>query len=102
MQGSVILKKISESNLILVYFSQPECIVCQSLRPKIEALVSDQPGVQFQYVDLLTFPVLRGQYLIFTVPTIILFYLGKEVKRWSRFMSVGEIEQELKRYREEK
>jgi thioredoxin 1 len=102
MQDSEILKKISEGNLILIYFSQPECSVCKSLRPKVEALVSDDSGIEFLYVDILATPVLRGQYLIFAIPTIILFYSGKEVRRWSRFMSVQDIEQELQRYRSEK
>lgn len=98
MTETEILKKIAGSNLLLTYFSQPACTVCKTLRPKIEALVAGFPGIDFQYIDTQTCPVLRGQHLIFAVPTILLFLKGKEVKRWSRYLSVQEIELELERY----
>ena len=94
-------KKITGCHLILTYFSQPACTVCKTLRPKVEALVAGYQGLEFQYIDTITSPLLRGQYMIFTVPTILLFYKGKEVRRWSRFLSVEEIKEELERYRQE-
>lgn len=98
MQPEEILSKISDNQFILLYFSQPECNVCKTLRPKVESLVADYSGLKFFYIDIIEFPAVRGQFLIFAVPTIILFYEGREVKRWSRFMSVTEIRQELERY----
>jgi len=101
MTDTEIQQKIAGSHLILTYFSQPACTVCKTLRPKVEALVSAYHGIEFKYIDTLAYPLLRGQYMIFAVPTILLFYKGKEVKRWSRFMSVEEIRAELERYWQE-
>jgi thioredoxin 1 len=98
MTDKDIQEKITSCHLILAYFSQPACTVCKTLRPKVETLVAGYQGIEFQYIDTLTCPLLRGQYMIFAVPTILLFYKGKEVKRWSRFLSVREIRAELERY----
>ncbi len=98
MTESEIQTKIANSNLILTYFSQPECNVCKTLRPKIEKLITGYPIFEFQYIDTQLCSLLRGQYMIFAVPTILLFYQGKEVKRWSRYLSVDEIRHELDRY----
>jgi len=38
-----------------------------------------------------------GQYLVFAVPTIILFSMGAEQQRWSRIFSVGDVEIALNR-----
>ena len=98
MTENEILEKISGSSALLAYFSQPACTVCKTLRPKIESIVAGFPGIDFQYIDTQICPVLRGQHLIFAVPTILLFLKGKEVKRWSRYLSVQEIELELESY----
>lgn len=49
-------------------------------------------SIEFLYVDVHLHPVLKGQYLVFTVPTLILFREGKELKRYSRHFSLGELE----------
>jgi thioredoxin-like negative regulator of GroEL len=98
MTESEIQIKIADSNLLIAYFSQPECNICKTLRPKIEVLVADYTTIDFQYIDTQICSILRGQYLIFTVPTIILFYQGREVKRWSRYLSVEEVKIELDNY----
>ena len=100
MTESEIMKRIAESNLLLTYFSQPVCTVCKTLRPKVEALVAKYPATDFQYINTQIYPGLRGQYLVFAVPTILLFHQGREVKRWSRYLSVEEIRYELNRYQQ--
>jgi len=100
MTEKEILNRIYENQFILTYFSQPDCTVCKTLRPKIEKLIAGSTDIDFQYIDIQSCPLLRGQYMIFAVPTILLFMKGKEVKRWSRYLSVQEIEQELERIRE--
>jgi len=98
MTESDIQTKITENSCLLAYFSQRDCTVCIILRPKIEQLIMQYPNIDFQYVDAQLCSILRGQYMIFAVPTILLFYQGKEVKRWSRFLSLDEIKYELDRY----
>ena len=100
MTEKEILNRIYENPFILTYFSRPDCTVCKTLRPKVEKLIAVSTDIEFQYIDIQSCPLLRGQFMIFAVPTIVLFMKGKEVKRWSRFLSVQQIELELDHIRE--
>jgi thioredoxin-like negative regulator of GroEL len=97
---SEILKKLSESKVLVAYFSQESCSVCKVLRPKVETIVGNYSNLVFRYIDTTKYPNLSGQNMIFTIPTILLFFRGKEVKRWSRYLSIEEIKSELDRYEE--
>lgn len=88
---------IESKSAVIAYFSYPDCAVCKVLRPEVEKLVTRQPDSRFVYVNIHERLEISGQYLVFTVPTVILFQNGREVKRFSRHFSVGEFEAELNR-----
>lgn len=92
-----ILKKINETPALLLYCSFPDCQVCKTLRPKVENLLKNYPAVNFLFLNVEEYPIIKGQYLVFTVPTLIVFVLGKEVKRFSRFFSLDELKEILER-----
>jgi len=92
-----IRDKIKQAQVLVIYFSYPECSVCRVLRPKVEALVAELPGIDFLYVNTHQHPEVSGQYLVFAVPTILVFSDGKEVKRFSRHFSLQELETFLRR-----
>lgn len=98
MNSTEIFEKIAKSPNLLVYFSFPGCSVCHALRPKIEKLLESFAHVEFLYVNTHETPEVSGQYLVFTVPTIILFSRGAEQKRWSRVFGVDDVEQTLNRF----
>ena len=63
---------------VLVYFSTPDCRVCQALRPKVaELLARDFPRLSGVYVDCTALPDAAGQYQVFSVPTMIGFFEGR-------------------------
>jgi thioredoxin-like negative regulator of GroEL len=97
MTSSEIFEKIERTPHMLVYFSFPGCSVCVALLPKIEKLVQSFVNVEFLYVNTHETPEVSGQYLVFTVPTVILFSHGAERKRWSRVFSVEDVEDSLAR-----
>ena len=100
MKSSELFEKIEKTLNMLVYFSFPGCSVCVALLPKIEKLVKSITGVEFLYVNTHETPEVSGQYLVFTVPTVILFSKGAEQKRWSRIFSVEDVEFALNRLSE--
>jgi len=73
--------------------------VCKSLLPKVKKLIGNYPEVDFIYVDTKTQPLIAGQNLIFTVPTLIFFSRGKELQRFSRFVSITDLRNFIERYR---
>ncbi len=82
----------------LVYLSTKECNVCKSLRPKIEGMIQGHfPRITFLYIDCDEEKELAAQLTVFAVPTILLFFDGRESIRKSRFLGVDELRQEIAR-----
>jgi thioredoxin-like negative regulator of GroEL len=82
----------------LFYFSTEQCNVCKVLKPKVAELIEENfPEIKLFYVDIEKAPVISGQYRIFTIPTILVFFDGKEFLRKSRNVGLGELEKEIRR-----
>ena len=92
-----LLSEISRARYLLGYFSFDGCQVCKVLKPKVQELLMNYPEIEFIYIDTEKHPLLKGQYLVFTVPTIILFMKGREQKRFSRHISLVVLEDTLQR-----
>jgi thioredoxin-like negative regulator of GroEL len=90
--------KIDSEKGVLLYFSSDSCSVCKVLRPKVAKLLHDQfPLMVSHYVDTEMSPVISGQFRVFTIPTIILFFEGKEHLRYSRNIGMHQLEESLSR-----
>lgn len=90
-----ILETLRSSKAIVAYFSTPTCNVCKVLRPKVEEMVRDTGGLTFVYVDSERHPAAAGQHMVFAVPTIILFLEGREMRRYSRNLSLDDLARSL-------
>ncbi|MEA3443530.1 MAG: thioredoxin family protein [Bacteroidota bacterium] len=92
-------QKKPKQEAALFYFSHEECNVCKVLKPKIEELlVKNFPAMTMFYVNTKNLPEVAGQERIFAVPTLLVFFDGKEYIRKSRTIGLGELEQEISRY----
>lgn len=79
--------------------STPDCNVCKVLKPKLMEFLADTfPKIKFIYVNIAIAKELTAQKNIFTVPTILFYFGGKEYLRKSRFVNLDELEDELLRY----
>ncbi len=77
---------------VLVYFSSESCSVCKVLRPKVKELIEERfPAMRTLYVDIEKSPVLSGQHRIFTIPTILIFFEGRESHRFSRNIGIDQL-----------
>jgi len=91
---------LHKHSLTLLYFSTPTCNVCKVLRPRVEALLKEEPPWHFQYMNTEESMEIAGQHLIFAVPTLLLMADGREISRLSRHFGMHELEQPVKRYAE--
>jgi len=83
---------------VLVYFSTPECNVCKVLKPKVQELLSARyPGLQFVYSDVAREPDIAAQMGVLAVPTLVLYFDGRESGRFVRNFSIGELEAAIER-----
>jgi len=89
---------ISSSRAVALYFSTPDCNVCKVLKPKlIEMLEEEFSLINFVYVDCEKAKELAAQNSIFSVPTILFFFDGKEYIRKARFVNLDELRDEIDR-----
>jgi thioredoxin-like negative regulator of GroEL len=82
----------------LKYFSHQRCNVCTVLKPKVQQLLSDKfPQMQLEYIDIEKLPELAASHQVFTVPTILIFFEGKEYYRFSRNVSLIQLIEAIER-----
>jgi thioredoxin len=83
---------------VLLYFSSDSCSVCKVLKPKVARMLQDKfPRICSRYVDIEKSPVISGQFRIFTIPTILIFFDGKEQARYSRSIGMQQLEASISR-----
>ncbi len=95
-----ILNTIKENKLTLLTGSTRDCGVCIAVKPRIEKILDKYSHVKNVYVYVDDLEAAAGEFMIFTVPTIILFAEGKEVHRESRIIDFQQLEFELARWSE--
>ena len=89
---------INTGKPVLVYFSGENCSVCKILKPKIEEEIRKN-FPQFQLLEVKTdiSIELTAQYMIFSIPTTIIYFDKKEFKRYGRNISIPLFLEEIKR-----
>ena len=93
-----LTKSIDENKAVLIYFSSPDCSVCKVLKPKIAEVLDEHfPAISLFYVDIQQSPLISGQYRIFAIPTILVFFEGNESIRKSRNIGLSELAGSLER-----
>jgi len=89
---------LEKHDAVLLYFSHDNCNVCKVLKPKIaELLATDFSKMKMYYVNTEELPEVAGQHRIFAVPSILVFFQGRESFRYSRNLSVTELAAEIER-----
>lgn len=90
---------IKEEMALLVYYYNDDCAPCISLRPKVEELIeNDFPLMKLVFVNSKNFPMIPANYGVFSNPTLLLYFDGKESKRYSKYISIVELSQVIGRY----
>ena len=92
--------EITETNkAVCFYLSTPECNVCKVLKPKvIDMIENDFAEINFCYVDLNEAKEISGQLSVFSVPTILVYFEGKEMIRASRNVHIEELCEQIDRF----
>ncbi len=84
---------------VIAYFYNDDCPPCLSLRPKVEKLVDENfSKMKVVWINSKNTPEIPAGYQIFANPTILLFFDGKETRRFSKYVSIIELEDSIERY----
>lgn len=89
---------LAENDAVLAYFSTETCSVCHVLKPKVIEMVSEAfPKMKMVFVESDKLPELSAQNRVFTAPTVVVFFAGRETIRKSRAFGVDELRSEIER-----
>ncbi|XMB67112.1 thioredoxin family protein [Mycoplasmatota bacterium zrk1] len=73
------------------------CAVCNVINDRLKNLL-ERYNLKLIQIYVEDFRSFSGQYLVFTVPTVLLFNKDKEVLRESRFVNLDKVEKVLLDY----
>lgn len=89
---------LAGNEAVLAYFSTQTCSVCKVLKPKVaEMLAETFSEIKMIFVESDRFPELAAQNRIFTAPTVLVFFDGRETIRKSRAFGIDELRSEIQR-----
>jgi len=90
--------RIKNTPAVMLYFSGENCGVCKALKPKLkEAFLKHYPKMEQIEIPVEQNPKIAGQFNIFSLPTIIIYFDGKEFNKKVRNLSVEAFIDEIKR-----
>lgn len=83
---------LKDEKAVALYFSSARCGVCEALKPKIQDLiVAEFSHIIFLEIRSDISPEIRGHFGVFTAPTLLVFFEGKEYLRKVRNMGMVEL-----------
>jgi len=89
---------ISTGEPVLIYFSGENCSVCKVLKPKIDNEISNNfPEIKIYEVKADLYKEIASKFLVFSIPTILVFFDSKEFFRKGRNISISSFINELER-----
>jgi len=83
----------------LLYFRGNGCMACLSFMPKVKEMINRRfSKMKFTIIETAEQPSVSAQFRVFSVPTVIVLFDGKEVLRRGSFTAVSQLESEIERY----
>ena len=87
-----IEKLIAELPAVLIYFYSDNCAPCMSLRPKVVELICDSfPQIRIGFVNGEIDPSITASFNVFSFPTLILYFEGREHYRGSKYLAIPQL-----------
>ena len=82
----------------ILYFKNNTCKVCEAMEPRVKE-IAETFNVSFQVINTEENPEVAGQFLIFSVPSVVIVDQdGKELTRFARNFSLLDIKAYIDRY----
>ena len=96
---NTLTNHIEKENAVLLYFYNDDCAPCITLRPKVEQLITNSfPKMKLIFINSKSDLLIPATFQVYANPTLLLFFEGKEYQRFSKFVSMTELENTIRRY----
>ncbi|HKL95339.1 MAG TPA: thioredoxin family protein [Haploplasma sp.] len=87
-----IIANNEKDNIIMVFGKGTNCSVCHAIEDRVNKTFPDlYPNLPIHFINIDDSPSFRGQHLIFSVPTLLIFEGSKEVHRESRIVDFNKL-----------
>lgn len=98
MKKEQLEDQIKKNDAVMVYFSGENCGVCKVIQPKIKDLFTNNfPKIKQIYISADIFQETAAQYHVLTIPTVIVFFDGKEFVKQSRHIAIEQLKEQIDR-----
>ena len=95
-----IEQTLTDHRLCLFYVKAPDCGVCNVMLDKVARHADNNSTLCSFYTDITEEPMIAGQFLVYSGPTVLLMLDRKEVYRGSGFINLDELKHKIKQYTE--
>lgn len=92
------LNSALQNDLSVILSKTEGCSICGAIKQRLELIEDNYPNIPFYELYIEDIPLFQGQYLVFTVPTVLVMNNGKEILRESRFVNIRNITKLLDNY----
>ncbi|WP_372932212.1 thioredoxin family protein [Shewanella putrefaciens] len=89
---------LTQNAAVLLLFGAPNCGVCQTLKPRIAEMLSQEfPLIQMAYIDCETQAEIAARYNVFCLPVVECVFYGKTFGRFAKVFSLADMRGALAR-----
>lgn len=93
-----LVNLVEKEKGLITYFYSDRCAPCVSLRPKVKKMVeTDFRSMKMVFVNSEYHPAVAAHYGVFANPAIIVFFEGREFRRYSKYISINELGSDIER-----
>lgn len=92
------INKTINKDLVMIIAKTHTCSSCQSINQMLANNLKNFYEIETYNIYVDDHDKFRGEYLIFSVPTILIFNKGKEILRESRYINYAKIDRLIEIY----
>lgn len=85
------VEKIINKEFVMVIAKSHTCTACNSILGMLEQNVPNLNQIEIYNIYIDDMDQFRGEHLIFSVPTVLIFSKGKELLRESRYINYSKV-----------
>ncbi len=92
------IKPIVDSEFAMIIAKTHACSTCKMITAHLQNTIKDFDALNVYEVYVDDLEEFRGEYVVFSVPTVLIFSEGKELLRESRFIDTNKINRLIDAY----
>lgn len=93
------VKNIINKDFVMVIAKSHTCTACGSIEGMLNQNVKNLKDIEIHSIYIDDIEQFRGDHLIFSVPTVLIFSEGKELLRESRYINYQKVERLIDLYK---